>query len=78
MTTLRNETRHKFVDITSEEFREYTFPCGVTVRIEKPSHLAVSKSGGHRVLGEDGCFYIPPGWIALRWVPTEGAPHFVA
>lgn len=78
MTEFRNESKHEFVDISSEQFREYTFPGGDVVRIERPARLAVSASGGHRVFGVDGCFYIPTGWISIHWQPVEGAPHFVA
>jgi hypothetical protein len=50
--TMKNKSAHKFNDLTSEEFREYTFPVSakggvVKVRIDAPTHLAVSESGGH-------------------------------
>lgn len=68
----------EFTDISSEQFREYTFAGGDVVRIEKPSKLHVSESGGHRVLdGAGESHYIPPKWIRLRWVAKEGSPPFV-
>lgn len=73
---LINESTNKFVDISSEEFRTYTFPQGA-VRIDYPQQLSVSP-GGHRVFdGSGNSWYIPKGWISLNWKAREGQPHFV-
>jgi len=73
----RNDTELKFVSIYSEEYREYTFPGGDKIRIERPRMLNVSKNG-HRVFDEAGVsHYIPQGWIHLEWKAKDGAPHFV-
>lgn len=57
----------KFKDISTEDFREYEYP-DMTIRIENPRELNVSKSGGHRVLDAEGIsHYIPAGWRHLRW-----------
>ena len=75
---MKNESTHKFVDISTEQFREYVFANGC-VMIDEPTHLSVSKSGGHRLLDADGVsHYIPAGWIHLRWRAKSGAANFVA
>lgn len=67
-----------FNDISSEEFRVYEFPNGETVRIEAPAVLAVSASGGHRVLDGAGIsHYVPTGWHHLYWKAKDGNPAFV-
>lgn len=76
--TFKNESGLDFVDISSELSRAYTFPSGQVVKIDGPQQLHVSASGGHRIYAEDGCHYIPAGWIHLHWTTREGAPHFVA
>lgn len=82
-TDLRNQSDHKFTDISSEEWREYYFPVGPGrdesyVKVQNPVALAVSASGGHRLLTAVGnCIYVPPGWTAIRWKVQEGQPHFV-
>lgn len=76
MAEFKNGTDLKFSDISSEQFREYTFPMGV-VRIENPLQLNVSKNG-HRVYdGQGTSHYIPQGWIHLKWQVREGQPNFV-
>ena len=78
MIELRNESNLAFVCISSEEQRTYTFPDGELVHIKQPCWLAVSASGGHRILDSAGtCHYIPTGWIHLTWDVKDGAPHFV-
>ena len=63
----------KFEDISTEEFRCYEFP-DMTIRIESPVELNVSKSGGHRVLDKEGIsHYIPNGWRRLYW---KASPPF--
>lgn len=75
--TFKNDSNLKFVDISSEAWREYRRPDAV-IRIDQPIALHVSKSGGHRVFDADGVsHYIPSGWIHLRWMVNENEPHFV-
>lgn len=58
----------KWNDITDEKVREYTFPNGRKLRIDKPLKLNVSDSGGHRVWCEGHGYYVQPqeGWY-IRW-----------
>jgi hypothetical protein len=73
-----NATDLEFTDISSEQWREYRFLGGETVRIEAPHRLNVSDSGGHRILdGQGVSHYIPAGWIQLSWQVKDGAPNFV-
>src|ERR1039458_9449786 len=75
--TKLNQSPNVFVDISSEEWREYTFPGGNTIKVERPTHLSVGTSG-HRLLDESGfSHYIPKGWIHLKWLVKKGQPHFV-
>lgn len=74
-----NEIGLAFTDISSESEREYHFPSGQRLFIDKPLYLHVSKSGGHRLYAEDGyCYYIQPkeGWW-IKWKVREGKPSFV-
>lgn len=74
-----NESGLEFKDISSEEFREYTFTNGNTVRIEQPIKLNVSPSGGHRIFTALGMsYYVQPvqGWF-LKWRAKDGEPNFV-
>ena len=78
-----NQSKHQFADISSEEYREYTFPAlqgrFVKVRIKEPTHLSVSESGGHRLLDAAGIsHYVPTGWVELAWKAKTGHPNFVA
>lgn len=71
-----NGTSLMFTDISSEQYREYTFPAG-SIRIDNPLQLNVSKNG-HRVFDEQGVsHYIPQGWIHLKWEVKLGQPNFV-
>ena len=75
---LKNTSEYEFVDISTEEYRDYHFRdlFGV-VRIVEPQWLAVSKSG-HRILTKDGIsHYIPNGWYHLEWKAKKDCPHFV-
>lgn len=66
-----------FKDITDEQYREYVFACGETIRLNNPVGLHVSASGGHRVYTADGVsHYIPSGWLELRWEVKEGRRPF--
>lgn len=69
----------EFKNISSEKFREYTFPNGNIYRIDGPIALHVSKSGGHRVICDNGkCHYVQPreGW-AIRWTVKNGSSHIL-
>ena len=79
MTEFRNESKEKFIDISSEEYREYIFPNSTQpVLINFPLKLSVSANGGHRIFDSHGnSHYIPRGWIHLKWRAKEGKPHFV-
>lgn len=75
---LRNESGKNFTDISTEGWREYVFPGGEIIRVDKPQWLSVAPSGGHRLLDiNEVSHYIPKGWIHLRWQVWNGAPHFV-
>jgi len=79
MEVFINETELKFDDISSETFREYIFPNGQNLVIVRPTHLNVSKSGGHRLKTAGGeCWYVQPreGW-AIKWRIKRGQPNFV-
>lgn len=74
--TFNNVSGLEFVDISGEQWREYIFPGGQSIRIERPLQLHVS-DGGHRVFDADGIsHYVPKSWIHLRWKAEEGTPHF--
>lgn len=75
----RNETELSFTDISSERYREYTFPDGESIRIDRPLMLCVKEdSGSHRVWDAHGVSHrVSPGWIELKWESKEGEPHFV-
>jgi hypothetical protein len=76
--TFNNATDLVFADISSEQWREYRFLGGETIRINRPLRLNVSESGGHRIFDAEGVsHYIPAGWIHLQWVVEDGAPNFV-
>lgn len=75
---LRNLTDSTFTDISSEEWRVYTWESGFSVTINLPLYLHVSGSGGARVLDDAGVsHYIPSGWKHLAWRAKDNAPHFV-
>ena len=74
----RNESNLKFTDISSEEYREYIRDGVVSVHIDEPVALNVSKSGGHRIFDAKGeCHYVAPGWHHLKWKVRKDQPHFV-
>jgi hypothetical protein len=71
------------IDISSEEWRIYTYPNGSEAHIENPVCLYVIKDdrGGvtHRVVDKDGVSHRPErGWVKISWKPKPGAPAFVA
>lgn len=75
----RNETDLDFIDISSERYREYTFPHGQTIRIDRPLLLCVKEdNGSHRIWDAHGVSHrVSPGWVELKWEVKEGEPHFV-
>ena len=67
-----------FIDITNELYRVYCFENGCEVRINNPTKLNVSKSGGHRILDAKLIsHYIPYKWNHLYWEPKSGCNNFV-
>ena len=79
MTDFINKTKLEFIDIATERYREYTFPNGIVVRIDRPLKLNVSASGGHRLFDtDDKSHYVAPGWVKLTWESWPGCAHFVA
>jgi hypothetical protein len=73
-----NASGLEFVDISSEEWREYRFLGGEVVRIDKPLQLNVSESKGHRIFDSGGTsHYIPATWVHLKWKVKDGQPNFV-
>lgn len=68
----------EFKLITSELYRVYRFANGSEVRINEPIKINVSKTGGHRILDNEGVsHYVPFGWIHLSWKAKQGEPEFV-
>ena len=73
-----NASRFRFIDITSELFREYIYPNGAKIRIENPIKLSVAQNNAHRLFDMNGLsYYIPPGWISIVWKARPGAPNFI-
>lgn len=70
------------IDISSEEFRIYTYAGGETFRIDEPAELHVitdERGITHRVVDKGGMTHRPErGWVGISWKPREGAPAFVA
>jgi hypothetical protein len=76
---LRNESHRTFTDISSEEVRSYLLATGQKMDILRPQWLSISSTGHHYIVALSGdVFCVAPGWMALSWLPIEGAPHFVA
>ena len=66
-----------FKSLTDEQYRVYDWLDGKTLKIENPTSLNVSASGGHRVLDAEGVsHYIPSGWKHLYWKVKEGKQPF--
>lgn len=79
---MKNHSKHVFTQIDSEEYREYQFPLELgqshNIRINSPTHISISESGGHRVLDASGLsHYIPKGWVHLLWKAKKDAANFV-
>lgn len=77
---LNNKGSYTFFNVSTEQWREYTFIKEGTerkVKIKDPIAVAVSKSG-HRVLDKEGVsHFVPAEWIELKWKAKTGKPHFV-
>lgn len=66
------------IDISSEQYREYSYPDGSKFRIDGPIALHIV-DGSHRVIDADGVTHRPErGYIGISWKPKAGAPAFVA
>jgi hypothetical protein len=72
----------KEIDISSEEYRIYTYADGSTYRIDRPLKLFViegEQRDSHRVVDEAGVTHRPTlGYVGISWKPRVGAPAFVA
>lgn len=74
-----NNSGLDFTDISTEQFRAYTFAGGNKLVINKPLWLNVSPTGGHRILdAANYSYYIQPaqGWY-IQWSVLPGQPNFV-
>lgn len=63
-------------DISDELERTYFFPGGGEVTVPSPLQLNVkTKATGdsHRIIADGASYYIPTGWIAIRWRVKAGA-----
>lgn len=72
-----NESGLDFIDISSEQWRQYDFGGGNVVTIDAPARINLGKNG-HRIWTYEGVsHYVPKGWIHLSWKPRSGEPSFV-
>ena len=71
-----NTSNIEFVDISTEEWREYIYQGGFRLRIDNPIKLAVMKSGSHRLWDGTNSFWVKPGFMAIIWKAKPGLPHF--
>ena len=56
-----------FMDISEIKYRTYFYADG-SVTFDSPIAINVSKSGGHRLILEDGkSVYVRPGWFAFEY-----------
>jgi hypothetical protein len=60
-------------DVSRENVRIYYFKDGSQFQIDRPVKMAVSKSGSHRVLAENGrTYWVRGDFIAISWEgPTD-------
>lgn len=72
----------KELDITSEEFRIYTYADGSTFRIADPATLHIiedEKGVTHRVVDKSGVTHRPErNFVGISWKPSDGKPAFIA
>lgn len=67
------------VDITSEEYRTYTYADGQKFRINQPVTLYLLNGGGHRIVDKSGVTHRPErGYLGISWKPKDGQPPFIA
>lgn len=67
------------LDISSEQYREYTYPNGDKFKIDGPTGLHITDTGSHRVIDRFGVTHRPEkGYIGISWKAREGQPKFVA
>jgi len=73
-----NLSKYRFVDISSELFREYIYSNGSKMTIQYPLKLSVTQNNTHRIFDANGLsYYIPPNWISIVWKAKPGAPNFI-
>lgn len=88
MITLKDKVpENEWLPIDNEEFREYIFPGGV-VRIDNPVKVMIRfkpEGHSHRIVCCDRekpapeqytSYYIPAGWLAIRWRGIDGTEAF--
>ena len=83
MSTEPTADYDKKIDITSEEFRTYTYPDGSTFRIDNPvvCYVIIDDKGraSHRIVDADGVTHRPErGFVGISWAAKAGQPAFVA
>jgi hypothetical protein len=70
------------IDISMEQYREYSTKSGAVYRVDSPVSLHITDSGSHRVVDAAGIVHRPPKFdgaeYAIRWAPKPGGPDFVA
>lgn len=70
------------LDISSEEYRVYTYGDNSTFRIENPRTIFVlqdEKGTTHRIIDQKGVTHRPErNWVGISWKPLSGEPAFVA
>lgn len=67
------------IDISSEEYRTYTYASGARFTIVTPYKLHVMENGSHRVIDQAGVTHRPsPDYVGISWKPRAGEPPFVA
>ncbi len=81
--------QNHWYDIVGEERRTYVFPHG-EITIENPKKLMIKmkpEGHSHRIIGimpknapsesdVPVSYYIPSGWMAIRWDGIDGTEHF--
>lgn len=66
------------LDISSENYRYYTYPDGSVFHIDEPVQLYIV-NGSHRVIDAAGTVHRPErGFVGISWQPLRGQPPFVA
>ena len=67
------------IDISSEEYRTYSYANGGEYKITAPCELHIMPNGSHRVIDQAGITHRPsPDYVGLSWKPRDGQPAFVA